>query len=300
MEVILTQVFNGLSLGSIMLLIALGLAITFGLMNVINMAHGELIMIGAYMTYLTQNVFSQYLPKSMFGVYFLVAIPIAFLVAALIGLLLERYLIRYLYGRPLDSLLATWGISLILQQVARSIFGAPNVAVTAPEWLNGGLELMGSVFPYKRIFIMFLVSVCLTGLYLYLYRTAAGRRMQAVTLNRGMASCLGISTRKVDAYAFGLGSGMAGVAGCALTLLGPIGPTIGSYYIVDSFMVVVLGGVGKLIGTVAGALSMGLFGTVFEYTTGATLAKVLVFTLIIAFLQWKPSGMVSVRTRTMD
>ncbi|MEW9668449.1 urea ABC transporter permease subunit UrtB [Ammoniphilus sp. 3BR4] len=300
MEVILTQVFNGVSLGSIMLLIALGLAITFGLMNVINMAHGELIMIGAYMTYLTQNLFTQYLPKSVFGAYFLVAIPIAFVAAALIGILLERYLIRYLYGRPLDSLLATWGISLILQQVARSIFGAPNVAVTAPEWLIGGLEVMGSVFPYKRLFILFLVFACLLGLYLYLYRTAAGRRMQAVTLNRGMASCLGISTRKVDAYAFGLGSGMAGVAGCALTLLGPIGPTIGSYYIVDSFMVVVLGGVGKLIGTVAGALSMGLFGTVFEYTTGATLAKVLVFTLIIAFLQWKPSGMVSVRTRTLD
>ncbi|WP_134703531.1 urea ABC transporter permease subunit UrtB [Ammoniphilus sp. YIM 78166] len=301
METILTQVFNGISLGSIMLLIALGLAITFGLMNVINMAHGELIMVGAYMTYVTQIIFSQYLPSSLFGAYFLVAIPIAFIVAALIGLLLERYLIRYLYGRPLDSLLATWGISLILQQVARSIFGASNVAITSPEWLNGGLTVMGTVtFPYKRLFILFLVFSCLAALYLYLYRTTAGRRMQAVTLNRGMASCLGISTRKVDAYAFGLGSGLAGVAGCALTLIGPIGPMIGSYYIVDSFMVVVLGGVGKLIGTVAGGLSMGLLGTFFEYTTSATLAKVLVFTLIIAFLQWKPSGIVSVRTRTLD
>ncbi|GEN33558.1 urea ABC transporter permease subunit UrtB [Aneurinibacillus danicus] len=301
MDVMLTQLFNGMSLGSIMLLIALGLAITFGLMNVINMAHGELIMIGAYMTYLTQLFFSHYAPESMHGFYFLIAIPIAFLVSALIGLLLEHFLIRHLYGRPLDSLLATWGISLILQQIARSIFGAPNVAVTAPDWLNGGLTLMGNVtFPYKRLFIIFLVVACIVGLYFYLYRTSAGRRMQAVTLNRGMASCLGISTRKVDAYAFALGSGLAGIAGCALTLIGPIGPSIGSYYIVDAFMVVVLGGVGKLAGTVAGGFLIGLLGTFLEYSTTATLAKVIVFALIIAFLQWKPSGLVNMRTRALD
>lgn len=301
MDVVLTQLFNGMSLGSIMMLIALGLAITFGLMNVINMAHGELIMIGAYMTYITQLFFSSYVPASWFGMYFLIAIPLAFLMSAFIGLILEYFLIRHLYGRPLDSLLATWGISLILQQAARSIFGAPNVAVTAPDWLNGGLTVLGNVtFPYKRLFIIFLVLACLAGLYLHLYRTAAGRRMQAVTYNRDMASCLGISTRKVDASAFALGSGLAGVSGCALTLIGPIGPTIGSYYIVDSFMVVVLGGVGKLIGTVAGGLSMGLAGTFLEYSTSATLAKVIVFALIIAFLQWKPSGFVNVRTRTLD
>lgn len=301
MDVMLTQLFNGMSLGSIMLLIALGLAITFGLMNVINMAHGELIMIGAYMTYLTQLFFSHYAPESMHGFYFLIAIPIAFLVSALIGLLLEHFLIRHLYGRPLDSLLATWGISLILQQIARSIFGAPNVAVTAPDWLNGGLTLMGNVtFPYKRLFIIFLVVACIVGLYFYLYRTSAGRRMQAVTLNRGMASCLGISIRKVDAYAFALGSGLAGIAGCALTLIGPIGPSIGSYYIVDAFMVVVLGGVGKLAGTVAGGFLIGLLGTFLEYSTTATLAKVIVFALIIAFLQWKPSGLVNMRTRALD
>jgi urea transport system permease protein len=222
-------------------------------------------------------------------------------VSALIGLLLEHFLIRHLYGRPLDSLLATWGISLILQQIARSIFGAPNVAVTAPDWLNGGLTLMGNVtFPYKRLFIIFLVVACIVGLYFYLYRTSAGRRMQAVTLNRGMASCLGISTRKVDAYAFALGSGLAGIAGCALTLIGPIGPSIGSYYIVDAFMVVVLGGVGKLAGTVAGGFLIGLLGTFLEYSTTATLAKVIVFALIIAFLQWKPSGLVNMRTRALD
>jgi urea transport system permease protein len=301
MDVILTQIFNGMSLGSVMLLIALGLAITFGLINVINMAHGELIMIGAYTAYLTQVFFSHYVPKSMFGLYFLIAIPIAFLVSALIGFLLESFLIRYLYGRPLDSLLATWGISLILQQAARSVFGAPNVAVTAPAWLNGGLTVMGNVtLPYKRLFIIFLVIACIIGLYFYLYRTSAGRRVQAVTLNRGMASCLGISTRKVDAYAFALGSGLAGIAGCALTLIGPIGPSIGSTYIVDAFMVVVLGGVGNLVGTIAGGLLMGLVGTFMEYSTTATLAKVIVFVLIIAFLQWKPSGLVSMRTRALD
>jgi len=301
MDGIIMQLFNGMSLGSIMLLIALGLAITFGLMNVINMAHGELIMIGAYMTYITQQIFSTFFPASFFDYYFILSIPIAFLVSAGVGLLLENILIRHLYGRPLDSLLATWGISLILQQIARIIFGAPNVAATAPAWLEGGIHLTESlIFPYKRLFIIFLVFAILLSLYLYLYRTAAGRRMQAVTLNRGMASCLGVSTRKIDARTFALGSGLAGIAGCALTLIGPIGPSIGTYYIVDSFMVVVLGGVGKLFGTVFGAISMGVFGTLFEYTTSATMAKVLLFALIIGFLQWKPAGLISVRTRSLD
>lgn len=301
LDIILPQLFNGLSLSSILLLIALGLAITFGLMNVINMAHGELIMIGAYSAYVTQSLFSKYLPKSLFDWYFILALPLSFLAAAFIGWLLERLLIRHLYGRPLDSLLATWGVSLMLQQLARTIFGAQNVAVVAPKWLNGGVEVMsGVIFPYKRLFILVIALLSLLGMYGYLYKTSHGRRMQAVMQNRDMAACLGISTGKVDSYSFALGSGIAGLAGCAITLLGPIGPSIGTYYIIDAFMVVVLGGVGKLIGTVAGALGIGILNTLFEYGTSATLGKVLIFLLIIAFLQWRPSGLVSIKTRALD
>ncbi|TBL71563.1 urea ABC transporter permease subunit UrtB [Paenibacillus thalictri] len=301
MSILLLQLFNGISLSSILLLIALGLAITFGLMNVINMAHGEFIMIGAYMAYTIQQLFLKALPPGLFGWYFPLSIIVAFAAAFAVGWLLEVLLIRHLYGRPLDSLLATWGVSLVLQQLARQIFGAPNVAVKAPAWLEGGLALNAELMlPYKRLFIIALVIVCIVGIYLFLYRSAGGRRMRAVMQNRGMASCLGISTRRVDAVSFAFGSGMAGIAGCALTLLGPIGPTIGTYYIVDAFMVVVLGGIGKLVGSVAGALGIGVLGTAFEYSTSATLGKVIVFTLIIAFLQWKPSGLVTVRSRTLD
>lgn len=301
MSLVFLQLFNGISLSSILLLIALGLAITFGLMNIINMAHGEFIMIGAYMAYTVQQLFQKFLPSSVFGYYFILSLAVAFLVAAAIGWLLETTLIRYLYGRPLDSLLATWGVSLVLQQVARSIFGAPNVAVQAPSWLEGGLAVTAELtLPYKRLFIIALVIICLVSIYLYLYRTRGGRNMRAVMQNRSMASCVGISSRRVDAFGFALGSGLAGIAGCALTLLGPIGPTIGTYYIVDAFMVVVLGGIGKLIGTVAGALGIGVFNTLFEYATSATLGKVIVFTLIIAFLQWKPAGLVTVKSRALD
>lgn len=301
MSLLLLQLFNGISLSSILLLIALGLAITFGLMNVINMAHGEFIMIGAYMAYTIQQLFQKFIPASAFGWYFVVSLGVAFVVAFAIGWLLEATLIRYLYGRPLDSLLATWGVSLVLQQLARQIFGAPNVAVKAPEWLDGGLAVTADLMlPYKRLFIIGLVIVCITVIYIYQYHTRGGRNMQAVMQNRGMASCLGISTRRVDAQAFAFGSGMAGIAGCALTLLGPIGPTIGTYYIVDAFMVVVLGGIGKIIGTVAGALGIGVLNTAFEYTTSATIGKVIVFTLIIAFLQWKPSGLVTIKSRALD
>ncbi|OME75822.1 urea ABC transporter permease subunit UrtB [Paenibacillus sp. FSL A5-0031] len=301
MEVFLLQLFNGLSISSILLLVALGLAITFGLMKVINMAHGELIMIGAYSTYLTQNVFHDYLPKSMFDWYFVLAIPVSFIVAFIIGLILEMSLIRFLYGRPLDSLLATWGVGLVLQQLARSIFGAPNVAVTSPAWLNGGLKIMdGTLLPYKRLFIIALVIACLIAMYFYIYRSHEGRRMRAVMQNRDMAACLGVSTRRVDAMTFAIGSGIAGIAGCALTLLGPIGPSLGTYYIVDAFMVVVLGGVGKLVGTVLGATGIGMFNTLFEYWTNASLGKVLVFVCIVAFLQWKPMGLVAMRSRSLD
>ncbi|TDF98867.1 urea ABC transporter permease subunit UrtB [Paenibacillus piri] len=301
MGLLLLQLFNGISLSSILLLIALGLAITFGLMNVINMAHGEFIMIGAYMAYTIQLLFQKLLPASAFGWYFILSLGVAFAVAFAIGWLLEVTLIRFLYGRPLDSLLATWGVSLVLQQLARQIFGAPNVAVKAPEWLEGGLALGDDLMlPYKRLFIIGLVIVCITIIYLYQYRSRGGRNMQAVMQNRSMASCLGISTRRVDAQAFAFGSGMAGIAGCALTLLGPIGPSIGTYYIVDAFMVVVLGGIGKIVGTVAGALGIGVLNTALEYSTSATLGKVIVFTLIIAFLQWKPSGFATMKSRALD
>jgi len=301
MEITIIQLFNGMSMGSILLLIALGLAITFGLMNVINMAHGELIMIGAYATYITQNLFIDYMPASMFNWYFILSIPVSFLVAFVIGWILEAGLIRFLYGRPLDSLLATWGIALMLQQLARTIFGAPNVAVKSPTWLDGGYRLMdGVVLPYKRLFIIGLVIVTLVAMFLYIYRSHAGRRMRAVMQNRDMAACLGISTRRVDAMTFAIGSGVAGIAGCALTLMGPIGPSLGTYYIVDAFMVVVLGGVGKLVGTIVGALGIGITGTLFEFWTNASLGKVLVFLCIVAFLQWKPKGLVAMKTRSLD
>ncbi|RKO66102.1 urea ABC transporter permease subunit UrtB [Desulfofundulus salinus] len=300
MDVWLLQIFNSLSVSSILLLIALGLAITFGLMNVINMAHGELIMIGAYVTYVVQIVFARYAVRS-FELYYLVAIPISFLVAAFVGFLLERGLIRFLYGRPLDTLLATWGISLILQQIARDIFGAPNVEVSTPHWLKGGLELLdGLQLPYNRIFIIVLAIVCLISIYFYMYRSASGCKMRAVVQNRAMAACLGIPTSKVDAYTFAIGSGLAGVAGCALCLLGPIGPSIGTYYIVDAFMVVVLGGVGKLIGTFAAAVVIGVLNTTFEFGSTATMGKVLALLMVMAFLQWRPSGLVSLKVRTLD
>ncbi|MGM9928304.1 MAG: urea ABC transporter permease subunit UrtB [Bacillus sp. (in: firmicutes)] len=300
MTIWMTQLFNGLSYSSLLLLIALGLAITFGLMKVINMAHGDMIMIGAYVTYSMQLVFSSFLPQNLFDYYFILSIPIAFLITAGIGILLEKSLIRFLYNRPLDSLLATWGVSLILQQLARTIFGAPNVAVKTPSWLEGGLQIASMTFPYKRLFILVLVTLCIVGLYMYLYRTAAGRRMNAVTLNRQMASCLGINTKRVDAGAFALGSGLGGIAGCALTLLGPVGPTLGTNYIVDAFMIVILGGTGKIKGTVVGALCIGLISTFIEFGSTATLAKVVVFALIILFLQWRPSGIISVKSRALD
>ncbi|WP_110926556.1 urea ABC transporter permease subunit UrtB [Bacillus massiliglaciei] len=300
MSLIITQLFNGISLGSVLLLIALGLAITFGQMNIINMAHGEFIMMGAYTTYMLQNIFMDYLPESSFGIYFLAAIPVSFLVAALIGFIMEKSVIRFLYERPLDSLLATWGISLILQQAARSVFGAPNVAVTAPGWLNGGLTIAGATFPYKRLFIIALVLVSIAFLFIYLYKTPSGRRMKAVTLNRDMASCLGVSTRRVDSLAFALGSGFAGVAGCSLTLLGSIGPSLGTAYIVDAFMIVILGGIGKLKGTILAALLLGVLSTFVELSTSATIAKVIVFAFIILFLQWKPTGIAGTKVRALD
>jgi urea transport system permease protein len=298
---IVQQAFNGLSLGSILLLAAMGLAFSFGLMNVINMAHGEFIMIGAYVAYLFQQKIAPAfggVAATHSGVFFILSIFGAFVVSGLLGLLLEAVVIRRLYGRPLDTLLATWGVGLILQTLARLIFGASNVDVTAPEWLRGGLNITDSIeLPYKRLFIIGLVLICILGLYIYLNRSPGGRRMRAALQNREMAACLGVATRRVDAYTFALGAGLAGVAGVALTLLGSVGPTLGTSYIVDAFLVVVLGGVGSLSGTVFAAILIGVFNAIFELSTTATLGKVLVFVLIIAFLQWRPSGLVTLRSR---
>ncbi|MCL5999638.1 MAG: urea ABC transporter permease subunit UrtB [Chloroflexi bacterium] len=291
-----TGIFNGLSLSSILLLISIGLAFSFGLMNVINMAHGEFIMVGAYVTYIFQQ-FGPALGGVQAGLWFILSLPMAFLVTGALGLLLEVTVIRRLYGRPLDTLLATWGVGLILQQLARSIFGASNVQVTSPVWLNGGLALAGLTLPYKRLFIMALVVLVIIAIYGYLYRSTAGRRLRAVMQNREMAACLGVASRRVDAATFALGAGLAGIAGCALTLIGPIGPAIGTYYIVDSFMVVVLGGVGQLAGTVAAAVLFGSANTLLELGTTAAMGKVLVFLLVITFLQWRPSGIARLRTR---
>jgi urea transport system permease protein len=296
-----SDIFNALSLGSVLLLIALGLAITFGLMRVINMAHGEFIMTGAYVTYVTQNLFKQFVPEKYFGAYFLVAIPFAFLVTAAMGWLLEVLVIRKLYGRTLDTLLATWGVSLILQQLARSIFGAANVNVLAPSWLDGQWQFGTDVsLPYNRLFIIGLAAVCLASMWVYLYASNPGRNIQAVMQNRDMAACIGIPTRKVDSRAFALGSGFAGVAGCAVALLGSIGSATGTYYIVQAFMVVVLGGVGQLSGAVAGAAGIGLLNTLWEVRYSSSVAIALTIACIIAFLQWKPGGIAPTKTRSLD
>lgn len=296
MDIFLSQLFNGLSLGSILLLVALGLAFSFGLMNVINMAHGEMIMIGAYSAYVAETWSTNVLGEQGVDYAFFLALPMAFVVAGAVGMVLERLLIRRLYGRPLDTLLATWGVSLFLQQGARSVFGAANVQVTSPEWLKGGLEVTGDFsMPYARLFIIGLVAVCIAGVYFYLGRTGAGRRTRAVMQNREVAGALGVVTPRVDILTFGLGSGLAGIAGCALALIGPIGPSLGTYYIVDAFLVVITGGIGQIVGTVVAALSLGWLNAILEYQTTASLAKVIVFALVIAFLQLRPEGLVARR-----
>lgn len=298
MDAIILQTFNGLSLGSILLMVSLGLTFAFGLMGVINMAHGEFIMIGAYTAFLFQESFAESLGGVGAGIWFVLAIPAAFLIAALLGALMEVSLIRFLYGRPLDTLLATWGVGLVLQQGARSLFGAPNVNVSSPIWLQSGFDFGGDLLlSYKRIFIIVLVGLIIGAVYLYLYRSANGRRLRAVMQNREMASCLGVRSRWVDASTFALGTGLAGVAGVALTQLGSIGPSLGTFYIVDAFMVVVLGGVGRLPGTILAALLIGISNTLLELGTSATVGKVLVLLAIIAFLQWKPSGLAALQTR---
>lgn len=384
MELFLTSVFNGISVGAVLLIVALGLAIVFGIMGVINLAHGELMMLGAYTTFVVQNGF-KFLGDVGVEIYIIFALPLAFLVAAGVGLILEKGVIRYLYGRPLETLLATWGVSLILQQFVRSVswamvvgiavfcllffggfwaikrwgkwrripqwmgavmlplsagiaiaasvglgqifklgatqpwFGAQNVDVTAPSWLRGGLPVGNFQLPYARLFIIGLTIVCVVAIYLFLLRSPWGLRIRAVTQNRSMSACLGIPTQTVDALTFALGSGLAGVAGCAISLLGSVGPNTGQNYIVDAFMVVVVGGVGKLIGTVVAALAIGTvdycigsgilpvilapippLANFLEFFATTSMARVMVFALIILFLQVRPAGLFPQKGRAVD
>jgi urea transport system permease protein len=381
---LLEAIFNGMSIGSVLLISALGLAIVFGLMGVINLAHGELMMLGAYTTFVVQNLF-KLLPAPLFNFYIFFALIAAFIVSAAAGLVLERGVIRFLYGRPLETLLATWGVSLILQQLVRSIswvltiaillfcglffggmalvkrrpdfnrirtlaiaillplsigisgvaslligqrfqlavtqpwFGAQNVDVTAPAWLRGGLPIGDFQLPYSRLFIMVVTLICLVGIYLFLQRTNWGLRIRAVTQNRNMSACLGIPTAQVDAFTFALGSGLAGIAGCAISLLGSVGPNTGQNYVVDTFMVVVVGGLGKLVGTIIAALSIGtanyligsgsfvsLFASIqpiadfFSFFATTSMAKVMVFALIITFLQVRPGGIFPQKGRNVE
>jgi urea transport system permease protein len=296
----LGAIFSGISLGSILLLVALGLAITYGLMGVINMAHGELMMIGAYATYVVQGLFQKYLPGA-FDWYLLAAVPVAFLASALMGAALERGVIRFLYGRPLETLLATWGISLMLQQLVRSIFGAQNVGVENPVWMSGGVQVLGNLsLPYNRLVIIVFAVAVLLGVAWLIGKTRLGLFVRGVTQNRPIASCMGVNTARIDTYAFALGSGIAGLAGCALSQVGNVGPDLGQGYIVDAFMVVVLGGVGQLAGTVYAAMGLGILNKFLEGWTGAVLAKIAVLVFIIIFIQKRPQGIFAMKGRSAE
>jgi urea transport system permease protein len=290
--------FAGASLGSILLLAALGLAITYGLMGVINMAHGELIMIGAYTTYVVQNFFKG---TGIFDYYLVAAIPASFLVAGLVGMALERSVIRWLYGRPLETLLATWGISLVLIQAVRTFFGAQNVQVENPAFMSGGIQLLSNVvLPWSRIWIVAFAVAVLFLTYLLLSKTRLGLYIRGVTQNRDMAACVGVPTARIDTWAFGLGSGIAGLAGCALSQLGNVGPDLGQAYIVDSFLVVVFGGVGQLAGTVYAALVLGFANKLLESWSGAVLAKIALLVFIIIFIQRRPQGLFALKGRAVE
>jgi len=292
--------FSGLSLGSVLLLTALGLAITFGLMGIINMAHGEMLMIGAYTTYVVQTLFRSYLPGA-FDFYLAAAVPAAFLVAALVGIALERGVIRFLYGRPLETLLATWGISLMLIQLVRMLFGAQNVEVANPSWMSGGYALAGGVvLPYNRMVIIVFAALVVAAVWALLSRTRLGLYVRAVTQNRVMADCMGIPTPRIDWLTFGLGSGIAGLGGVALSQIGNVGPDLGQHYIVDTFMVVVLGGVGQLAGTILAALGLGEVNKFLEPYSGAVLGKIIVLVFIILFIQKRPQGLFALKGRTAE
>ncbi len=293
------RLFAGLSLGSILLLAALGLAITYGLLGVINMAHGEMLMIGAYATFVTQQMVRHFAP-AWFDWYLVMAVPVAFLSAALVGIALERMVIRWLYGRPLETLLATWGISLFLIQLVRQIFGPQNVEVSNPSWMSGGIEFTNVTLPYSRIVIIAFALAVLAAMWLVLVKTRLGLFIRGVTQNRSMATCVGVNTNRVDLLAFGLGSGIAGLAGCALSQIGNVGPDLGQGYIIDSFMVVVLGGVGQLAGTVYAAMGLGVASKFFEPYIGAVPTKIMILLLIIAFIQKRPQGIFALKGRAVE
>ena len=308
--------FRGLSLGSVLLVVAIGLAITFGLMGIINMAHGELIAVGAYTTYIIQNVFAGGMKLSPFGIsisipgmnlasggnlYFIIALPASFLAAALVGLLLERSVIRFLYRRPLESLLATWGISLVLQQLFRLIFGANNVQVASPAWLSGNWTVNDVVFGWNRVFVIGFAVLIIVATWLVLNKTPLGLLIRAVMQNRNMAACMGIRTERVNMMTFAFGCGLAGLAGAFLSQIGNVGPSLGQNYIVDAFMTVVVGGVGNILGTVISALGIGMADqTLQQYLGNPVIGKILVLAAIILFLQWRPAGLFVTRSRSLD
>ncbi len=309
--------FRGLSLGSVLLVVAIGLAITFGLMGVINMAHGELIVVGAYTTYLVQNLFGAGIHMSPFGMnidipgmnlsggkwglYFIAAIPASFLAAAGVGLLLERGIIRFLYKRPLESLLATWGVSMVIQQLFRLIFGANNVQVESPAYLSGNWTVNDVVFGWNRVFVVAFAALIIFLTWVVLTKTPLGLLIRAVMQNRGMAACMGVRTERVNMLTFAFGSGLAGLAGAFLSQIGNVGPNLGQNYIVDSFMTVVVGGVGNIMGTVISALGIGMADQSLQQVLGDPVTgKILVLGAIILFLQWKPSGLFATRSRSLD
>ena len=296
----LGRVFSGLSLGSILLLGALGLAITYGVMGIINMAHGELLMIGAYSAYVMQNIFRTYFPEAV-DWYLPAAIPLAFFSAALVGVLMERTVIRWLYGRTLETLLATWGLSLILIQAARVVFGAQNVEVANPSWMSGGIELMPNLLlPWNRIIIIGFALFVLALVWALMNKTRLGMFVRAVTQNRAMAGCVGVPTARIDTLAFALGAGIAGLGGVALSQISNVGPDMGQGYIVDSFMVVVVGGVGQLAGAVWAALGLGVVTKLLEGWSGAVIAKIIVLVFIIVFIQKRPQGLFALKGRFVD
>jgi urea transport system permease protein len=297
---VLGYLFNGVSLAAVLLIMSLGLSVTFGLMGIINMAHGEMLMLGSYTAYVLQEMFAARFPAYQ-DYFFLAALPLSFVVAGLVGLGLEAGLLQYLYQRPLETLIVTWGIGMISQQSARLWFG-DQTSVASPTWFRGGYEILpGLILPWARIFIIGLALATLLALALLFYRSYTGLRIRAVMQNRGMASCLGVSTRRVDSLTFALGTALAGMAGCALSLIGTVDPEVGKTYIVDSFMVVVLGGVGKLVGTVVASLGIGLSNKLLEPAIGGTAAaiyaKVAILVIVIAFLQWRPTGLFATRGR---
>jgi urea transport system permease protein len=291
------QGFAGLSLFSVFVLMALGLAIIFGQMGVINMAHGEFMILGAYVTYLTSSFFTTYLP-SLFSIYFFVAVALAFLAAGALGMFVEWALIRLLYRRPLDTLLATWGLSLILQQIYRSIFGAREVGVDQPDWMMGATNLTDTIqIPINGLIVMALTALITVGVYLLIYRLGWGRQVRAVMSNRAMAGAVGIDTERVDRFTFGIGCGIAGVAGSAFTMIGSTSPTAGQLYIVDTFLIVVFGGAQSLIGTIASAFTISQARSTMEFFLSGSMAQVLVLLTVVGILMLRPQGLFVLKLR---